>query len=190
MVYSMKFGARQKFFLTIVLSLVGLSFLSLVLIILLNQAKTASAVLRRSAEKIAELEIKRKLADEMRVLIKDRVEDLARINKFFVDRERPVDFIESLEEMAKKTKNRVAIDFNEARSKSKNLFFKLTIEGSENSVRKYLKLLELMPYKIRVEDLTFQKITISETPTFVRQPKGSEIPISQRIIVLIQVDTL
>lgn len=186
----MKFTSRQNFFLTIVLSLAGFSFFGLVLIILLNQTKTASVVLRQSAEKIAELETKIKLAGEMQVLIKDRAGDLSKINKFFVDRERPVGFIEDLEGIAKKTKNRIAIDFMETRSKGKSLFFKLTIEGSESSTRKYLKLLELMPYKIRVEDLTFQKITISEIPTFVRQPKGSEIALSQRMVVLIQIDTL
>ncbi len=186
----MKFSSRQKLFLTIAVSLTVLSFLSWVLAKLLNQAKTASTVLRGSAEKIFELEAKRKLADEMRILIKDRAEDLAKINKFFVDRERPVEFIENLEEVGKKTKNRVFIDFDEARSKGKNLYFKLTIEGSENSTRQYLKLLELMPYKVRVEDLNFQKMTISETPTFVRQPKGSEISLSHRLIVLIGVETL
>lgn len=187
----MVFNSRQKFFLTIAVSLTGLSFLGLVLIILLGQTKTAGATLRRSVEKIEELEIKRRLAYEMQILTKERAQDFAKISKFFIDRERPVDFIEGLEEMAKKTNNLIAIDFNEVQSKkSKNLFFKLTIEGNENSVRKYLKLLELMPYKIKVEALTFQKITTSEVPIFFRQPKGSAATVSRRIIVLIQVDTL
>lgn len=174
----MKTNSRQKLFLTIAFSLIIVSFFGLVLRWLFSQVKKASASLGETASRVARLEAERKTAREIQALLKDRAVDLAKVNKFFVDRGEPVEFIENLEAIAKKTQNRIAIDFDEGQSRGKNLFFRLTIEGSEANIRKYFKLLELMPYKIKIEDMIFQKIG-SGAASF-----------SSRLIVLIQVETL
>lgn len=186
----MKFIHRQKFFLTIAVATAGMGFFGWMMGWLLIQINEVGVTLRGVAEKMAKLEVERKTARGAHVFLKERAEDLAKINNFFVDRERPVEFIENLEEIAKKTKNQIVIDFDEGRSKERNLFFRLVVDGSEASIRKYLKLLELMPYKIKVGDLTFQKISVLEQPAFLSRSKTLENPMSHRLVVLIQVETL
>lgn len=173
----MKLNPRKKLFLTVAISLIIVSLFGSVLGWLFSQVKKAGATLTETANKAALLEAERKTAREIQVLLKDRAGDMAKINKLFVDRGEPVEFIENLEKTAKKTGNKIAIDFDEGRSKDKNLFFRLTVEGNEAHTRKYLKLLGLMPYKMKIEDLAFQKIGAGKTA-------------SSRLIVLIQVETL
>lgn len=186
----MRFNHRQKLLLTVILSLITVSIFGLVLGWLFIRVKKASVALKETADKIALLETERKTARETQILFKVRAEDLTKINRFFVDRERPVEFIENLEKIAQKTKGQIVIDFDEGRSKEKNLFFRLTVDGSEAGTRKYLKLLELMPYKIGVENVTFQKIIAGEMPAFPSRPKVLKDTKSHRLTILIQVETL
>ena len=186
----MRPDSRQKFFLTVAISLIIVGLLGSVLGWLFGQVKKARATIGETANKIILLEEKRKTARQTQILLKDRASDLAKINKFLVDRGEPVEFIENLEETAQKTKNKIVIDFDEGRSKAKNLFFRLTIDGSEASTRKYLKLLGFMPYKIGVEDLIFQKMSAGDLPAFPSRPKTLENPGSHRLTILIQVETL
>ena len=184
------FNPRRKLFLVIGISLVVLIFWGWVLIRLLRQVKNAGITLRELEGKIVELEAKRKEAGDIQTLLQDRAEDLAKINSFSVNKERPVIFIEDLEDAARKTQNRVIIDFDEGRSRDKNIFFRLTIEGSKDSVLKYLKLLEFMPYQIKVEEMAWQKLAAAGVSALVKLPQEAEAPLSHRLEILIKVETL
>lgn len=186
----MIFNSRRKLFLMIGVSLAVLAFWGWILAGLLQQVKNTSITLYGLEEKVADLEARRKAAGDIQILLQDRAKDLAKINNFSVSKERPVVFIEELEDVAKKTKNRVAIDFDEARSKGKNIFFRLAIDGNENSVLRYLKLLEFMPYKIKVEEASLQRLTSAQISTSLTLPKESEVPLSHHLEVLIRVETL
>lgn len=170
-------------------SLAVLIFWGWILIWLLQQVKTSNITLRGMEEKITELEVKRKMASEIQTLLQDRAKDLARISSFSVDKERPVVFIEALEEAAKKSGNRVTIGFSEGKSKNKDIFFQLVVEGSESSVLKYLKLLEFLPYKIKVEEVALQRLTTG-VPALLSLPKEANVPLSHRLDISIKVETL
>lgn len=183
------FNPRRKLFLVTGIYLAVLVFWGWGLAGLLQQVKDASITLRGLEEQIVLLEAKRKIAGDLQILLENRDKDLTKINSFLVSKDRPVGFIEDLEDAAKKTKNRVAIDFDETRSKNKDIFFRLAIDGSEDSVLRYLKLLEFMPYKIKVEEVSLQKLT-SQVYTSLNLPKESEVPLSHHLGVLIKVETL
>lgn len=154
------------------------------------RVKNAGATLQDLKGQIPALEEKRKLAGEMQFLFKNRTEDLEKIRSFLVSKERPVVFLENLEETARKTRNRIAINFDEGKSKDQNLFFRLTLEGGEENVLKYLRLLELMPYKLKVEEVSIQKLTSAGGRAYVSIPAESGILLSHRLTILIQAEGL
>lgn len=103
--------------------------------------------------------------------------DLERISKIFVKKDQPIGLVEDLEGLAKASGNLFVIDLDENKSaEGKNLFFRVAVDGTQTSVIRYLKALELMPYKISVREMVFQKID-SEKAT-------------HRLSLLISVETL
>ena len=143
--------------------------------------------LRDTLAKIAQLEEEKKAAQSAKDLLKQRSADLARIENVSVNRKEPLEFIEALETLGRDTKNLISLDFDESRREENRLFFRLTVEGTEQSARQYLKLLELMPYQIQVEDVFFQKF-LEEGKTAPNFSKDkSKAPPSHRLTVLIKV---
>lgn len=106
----------------------------------------------------AALEMKRKEARAMSTLFEERREAIERFSKFFVNYREPAEFIETLEDLARKTGVILSIDLALGAPGVNELPLRLNIEGSEKNVLRYLKLLELLPYKILVEDIGFQSI--------------------------------
>ena len=163
----MKSGPKKKFIITIAISaaLVGVFFWFYVYIA--SAVGQATSKLSEIEAQIIELEGERKQTRSLERILEDRGRDLERINAFFVDRERPIKFIEELENLAKTTGNLIALGVDNPTSSGQDLPFRITLDGSEASVSKYLKLFELLPYDIRIEDFSYQKITEGDKPAGV-----------------------
>lgn len=176
----MNFGQHKKTFLYVLVSfLIVAGFLALFLW-LMDAMGRASANLKKTKTDVALLEEERKMARLSSGIFEERSKDLARLESFAADRERPVVFVEFLESTAKKTGNLIALDFDEVRSKGNFLFFRLTVDGSEKSTRQYLKLLELAPFELYTEEFIFQRVR--------RDTAGSKgIGPDNRLILLISV---
>ncbi len=159
----MRFSSYQKLIITAVLALLLALTSAWIFWRLSAGARSGVAMLRETEVRIGEFEEKRKAARLFEALLEERKEDFERISRFSPNRERPVELIEELEQLAKDTQNSISIDVDEGRSNiGQNLVFRLTVEGSETSSRNYLKLLLLLPYEIKVEDLVFQQITTAQ----------------------------
>lgn len=125
---------------------------------LLSRSVTRTqASIQRIRNEILMLEEERRFARAVQSFLDKRGDDIAGLDKIFIDRERPVEFIETVENLARTTGNRLTIEFNEGVSTKTILSFRLTIEGAESSTKKYLELLELLPHIIKIENLSFQK---------------------------------
>lgn len=124
----------------------------------------SEVLIRNIKSKLIALEEERKFARTARAFLKEREPDLKRIDQFAIDRERPVEFIEALENLARKTSNTLALEFDEGRSTAKHLSFRMTLQGEEENAHRYLKLLELLPYFIRIEELRVRR-TVRQTPS-------------------------
>lgn len=111
---------------------------------------------------IAQREQGRTSLKSMSGIITTRQSDLDRISNFLIDHSQPVYFVEQLEALAKDTHNIFTIDIDEGKSSDQNTFFRLTVEGTESSAFTYLKLLELMPYRIEVQEIILQSISPDE----------------------------
>lgn len=82
------------------------------------------------------------------------------INDFYIQTDRPVDFIETLEGLGRKTQTSILINLiNNNDKKNKNFSFRINSEGAEKNVIQFLKLTELMPYVITVKSLSFEHLT-------------------------------
>lgn len=111
-------------------------------------------------------------------LADERPQDFERIAGYAVDPENPVAFIETLEGLAKKTNNQIKLDVGAATISEGELPFSISLEGAKNDVLKYLKLVELLPYELRVENFDFTS-SVSQS-----QPKAGAGPIVQLRVAL------
>lgn len=154
----MRLTPRQNIILTLILALVAVSPFGWVYVSMAASVANASASLREIGGRIAALEEERRQVRALEKMLEDRGADFARIDAFFVNRDRPVDFIEQVEDLARRTQNTLVLGVEGPADNSGELGFRLTIDGSQSTVSRYLKLFELLPYALRVEDLVFQRI--------------------------------
>ncbi|MBI2640413.1 MAG: hypothetical protein HYW91_00830 [Candidatus Sungbacteria bacterium] len=183
----------QKFLMTLVSSILLVGIFIAIFWWLSVNVQGGIEELRRIETEISASEAERKSARAFEELSEARDGDLERIRGFSPNRERPVEFIENLEMAAKDTGNSITLDFDEGRSKTNGrLIFRVTAEGDENGPRNYLKLLELMPYEIRIEDVVFQQITADVSSA--SSPESSLKPVvsrpTHRLLAVISVKAL
>lgn len=179
----MNFSQHKKFFLYILLSLFLAAGSLVIFVGVRSYAGKASESLKKIKTDIVLLEEERKMARSSSAIFEERSRDLARLESFVADRERPVVFVEFLESTAKKTGNLLALDFDEVKSKGNFLFFRLTVDGSEKGTRQYLKLLELAPFELYTEELIFQRLRRDTAISKAGNP-------TSRLILLVSVKAL
>lgn len=92
-------------------------------------------------------------------LLGERQDDLNRVYRTFVDRSQPVAFIEDLENLATTSHIVLLLDLDTSRAREKELAFRLTVDGSSRATDRFLKLLELMPYPLEVEEMSVQRLS-------------------------------
>ncbi len=187
----MRFNPFQKliltFFLTaLVVLLTGTGYFWLV-----SQIKNLEGSIRSIKSELILLEKERTAVRKINFWLEEKNSDVARIKKFFVERDEIVEFIETLEGLAKNSGNKIALDYDEFKSQGEYLFFRLTADGTEKSVRRYLEAMEFLPYEIRTADIAFQKLTQGRENTSLAASgtKLPEIIITHRLIIGIMVKT-
>ena len=149
----------HKIFITSLISAVLLVSLIWSFLRLNSEADGLRAKLNDIQTKILFTEQERK-AIRLAQITKDEYEsDLKRISRIFVNKDQPIELVEDLESLAKASGNLFVIDLDENKSaEGKNLFFRIAVDGTQASVMRYLRALELMPYKISVSEMVFQKV--------------------------------
>lgn len=154
----------SKFFFTLLASAALVVSLLWAYLFLNQKSLTLLQDLNQIESKILSIEKERGSAKKSLAILKERQGDLARIESVFIKKAGAVDFVEELEILAKRTNNSFVIDLDETKSREENkLIFRMAVDGTLNSVLKYLKLLELLPYKIEIENLTLQKTDSEKT---------------------------
>lgn len=186
----MKVSPGAKFMVTSTAALLLVGFSAALFWRLSGSVKSGVETLQDIGARIAALEEDRKAARIFESLREGRKEDFERINRFLPQSESPVELIEGLEALARGTKNSIVLDADENRSKAiGELVFRLTVEGSEESVRKYLAALELIPYGLRVEDIVLQQIDIGNLLPPELSGHGGAIRPTHRMLLTVLVKT-
>lgn len=176
----MSFSLRKNIFFTVILAAMAVGAFAGVYVFMASAVNNANASLKEIGGKIAALEEDRRRVRILERIMEKREPDFARINAFFVSRERPIDFIEKVEDLAKRTGNAVALAV-EGQANGPELGFRLTVDGNEQSVARYLKLFELLPYALRVEDMVFQRLSGGEASIL---PGAGATPTARLILVV------
>lgn len=108
-------------------------------------------------QKIEDLADERRRARVSEGLLRGRESDIARITAIFANRRSPVAFIEAIERAAAETGSTIVVDIDEGASTDVSLRFRLSLEGGEQGLLNFVRTLELMPAKVAIRDITYQK---------------------------------
>lgn len=111
----------------------------------------------QTASQAAALEEERKLARLAEDIFDGYNSEISRIERFLVKKDAPVDFIEELEGLARSTGTSLLISSAGGSTLGGFLPLRLEIKGGGDGVLRFLKLLELMPHDIRVEEINWNK---------------------------------
>jgi len=185
------FSAHRILFITLAFSFASIAGFGFGLWWLYVQIGRFDAVFGGLEKNIAGFEREREEAKRFAGL-KDRARrDFDRIEKFFVNREEPLRFIEDLEALASQSRNTIAIDADEAGSSGEELLFRLTLEGREENLAQFVRLLERVPYHLVLEEMAFQSTRsivtgLGGSASFSAGPErsGDRLTISVRIKTL------
>ena len=160
-----------------------------IFLLLAGRVWSDADVRRDFASKINDRMNERVIGNRSAALFSSRSADIERIRSFFINRDQPVAFVENLERAATKSGAIVTFDLDEANSTPHDLLFRLTVGGSQESVIRYLELLETMPYLMHGEEITFEKAAPGNAGGTVGfGPLGR--PSDARALVTIRVQTL
>lgn len=120
--------------------------------------------LQRSTERIiqtasqsAALEEEGKRARTAENVFGEYENEISRIERFFVKKDSPVDFIEELEGLASSTGTSLLISSAGGSTPGGFLPLRLEVKGGGESALRFLKLLEFMPHNVRVEEMNWDK---------------------------------
>ena len=127
-----------------------------------QQGHGVQADIRQKIDTLAE---DRQRARASETLLTERESDISRISAFFLDRSNPIAFIEAVERAAEKTGATITLDIDEQAGGDNALRFRLALEGGENVLYDFVRVLELLPYKIEIQDMLFQNVSSESTPS-------------------------
>ncbi len=154
----MKFNLRQKFLATVIVASLLVGVFGWLYVSMVSAVRRADSGLLKVEASIAGLERERRQARIFERTAEEREKDLARIENFFIDHERPLELIERLEGLAKVTGSLIALNVESPTAGGRDLNFRITLDGFESNVAKYVRLFELLPYEIKVQELILQKV--------------------------------
>ena len=155
----MRSAIVQKFFITGAIFFLTAGFCAWGLWWLFTRIESDHASLGMIESSIAFLRNERGEAQNASLIMKTREHDIERLNRFAVDAEWPVEFVEHMEHVAEMTKNTITLDVDETKKVRGELMFRVVVDGNMKSVFRYLKLVELMPYDIAIHEAILQQIS-------------------------------
>ncbi len=182
----MSFSLGKRFIATIILAVVCNILLGVLYWWLYIYVSGARMSLSKVKSDIASSGEDRKAVRAADLIFAERKDDLARIEKFFIDSKQPVDFIESLENLARATRNQITLSVDSGIREQRMLAFRLSLDGSKENLLRYLALLELLPYEIHVDEISLQRAEGFEAGAAVGQSGTSP---AHRLSLLFRVKT-
>ena len=153
----MKISAKIKFYLTLSVAILVFGGLSLLFIFLSIGVNSSEFSLQSLRAQIFSNEHEREQARIFRSLLKEHSGELQRTKMFFLTEGGLVEFVELLEALARGTKNSILLGIGAFSVPETDI--SLTIDGSGQSIAKFLSLLELLPYDISVQQIGLQQVS-------------------------------
>lgn len=161
--------ARQRFILTAALVATASSGAIAVFFLASQTVRSSRAALQAIETNIHFLEQEHASGMQIAQALGRRTRDVERLKKFFVNPERPLDFIEKIEDVARRTGNGISLALDQSRAEPKTLFLRLALEGGDSNIASMLSLIDTLPYDIEVRQMNYE--TLGE--------RSGQIPIAQ-----------
>ena len=136
-------------------------------------------------EKIDRLAVARASARAFAELRRTRQGDLSRVEAFFSDPSHPIAFLQTLEELGRVTRSNISIDLDTTSKDEAYLGFQISIDGREENILRYVRLLERIPYEVKITAMNYQKGSDDTHPGSSSGPSGTLV-LSLRVRVQIQ----
>ena len=119
-----------------------------------NRIRTENFNIRQS---IASLEAENNSIRDFQAIRTSRQADIERINKFFIEKERPLNFIEAMESLGRSTRIRMSLDAAGQPDKGNSFTFRILAEGERSNIFRLISLIEKMPYYITVNSFSLNQ---------------------------------
>ena len=159
----------QKFTGTIVTWVFVLAALSYAFFYISDRIAQTRLELAQIESNIIQIEIDRRLALVTEQTLKNHTQDVERMRNFFVDRHAPIAFIERIEDIARQTENTISLLAEEGKSNAETLYFRVTVSGTDTSVRNMLRMIIALPFDISIDSVAYERAgTDGSDPTGVR----------------------
>ena len=130
---------------------------SFIFVALSNNVRTYRGTLTATAARISSGEKKMSYSMAISNLIKKRATDIQRIQRISVDPKRPLQFIEIIEQIGRATNVKILLTVDEKKDDAQELLFHATLRGNEKDVRAMFALVEQLPYRIKIVNISFQR---------------------------------
>lgn len=160
---TMRINPFYTFIITIAVCALVISVLVFGLVSMSLNVLSADDELAAVDAKINELYQERRRAETVGMLLTERKDDIVRLRGFFLDRQRPIEFIEQLENLARMTKNTIALGVQEGSKDTSSLSFRITVDGTQSSIRTFVRIFDVLPYSITISSVTFQNQSAAQT---------------------------
>ncbi|MDP3769395.1 MAG: hypothetical protein Q8R40_00465 [bacterium] len=174
----MRISPFTKFIVKSSLLLIAIALLGFTFMYLSNNVLKSRAELGNTVTQISSIEKNQARLVRTSDLLNKRSADIARLTALSVNRDRPLQFIERMEQIGRITNTVLSLNIDETKSTAESLMFRLVIDGTDTSVRKMLRLIEALPYQITIENLSFQK-DINQDPASLKP--GSHLNIVMKV---------
>lgn len=144
------------FVMTVGVSLIGVFVSVGAFVFLHSRIQAARGALQDIATEIGTREMARRNARALAQILAARERDIERVQSFFIDRDRPVEFVETLERLATTAGVALEISVDEGVGRDTPLVFRLSVKGARVRVLQYLGLIETVPHAVRVAAFQYQ----------------------------------
>lgn len=133
------------------------------------------------------LEQERSRRDQSQHILSTDIQDIKRINDFFADHQRPVQFLQDMEQTAELTSNNLLITPGSGEQIENTLAFNFEIDGTAQSVFQFLRALEYAPYSITTNEFTFQRLS-PKTDAIAQGAPTARLNVSIRVATRVSKD--
>ena len=145
------------------LTVISLSILSIVILIigtsyLYHRVNLVKAEIQEIKSGIASIEAENDAIRNFQMIRSSHAADIKRIRAFFIEKDQPLDFIETIESLGRSTHTKLTLDALPTTNKTTSLTFRIVAEGNEKDVFRFLSLVELAPYQITIHSFAVNQV--------------------------------
>ncbi len=150
---------RRASYITIAVSFLLVTGLGGATFFLYQHLQTVKTEIQSIQERIAILETEKSAIRDFQIIQMERKTDIDHIKAFFIEKDRPLLFIETVEMLGRKTNTKLSLDAEVPKQNEPHFTFRVTAEGTYRDVVRLLTLIERLPYEVAIRSYGITVLT-------------------------------